>query len=341
MTYHLLLPNINITNDFIHDKYKEYLLNWRESVMNAADDGILSSAECLQAVLIELSMNGRITHDWLTIMNELLVENHNFIAYSRGYGKLLYGFDKQFFQSTIHSIHTRWWIENLMEPQHIDYDKFAQLILSKKQKNELIYDFDVSETTLRHRMKSELTLSAAMSSELLLKAGKLTDSLKNKLSASISDLTKIPLDGYILNEQFRLTALKFLSHEEQLPLGISEYIDACENNLEFGWNDFPIDSKVDAYMGTAKRTSRDSAIHSPLVACHVSALSDVVDKNDRKKHRNTRLANYADYLSQKPLNIPAYHMRDILIPFGVGITPIEAICASWLIKNSSKQVQNV
>lgn len=217
----------------------------------------------------------------------------------------------------------------------IDEAFFANLISAKKQTDGLIYDADVSETILRHRMKAELSMSAAMGVEILAKAGRLTDALREELSTNLCDPRKVPPMGYMTSEQFRLAALKILAREEQFPSGISDQIDACAVGLDYGWSDYSVASKVDAYMGTAKRTSRDKAIHSPLVACHVAVLMDQVDAPAKQRANSDRLAAYASSLAGNPLGIPAFQMRDVPIPFGTDITPIEAICASWLIANVS------
>ena len=135
------------------------------------------------------------------------------------------------------------------------------------------------------------------------------------------------------SEQFRLAALCTLGHEEQFPTGIGEHIEACEVGLEHGWGDFSMASKVDSYMGTGKRTSRDKPIHSPLVACHVAVLSAKVDDPAKRAAIMNRLTIYARSLAENPLDIPAFQMRDVPIPFGTDLTPIEAVCASRLIAN--------
>jgi hypothetical protein len=90
-------------------------------------------------------------------------------------------------------------------------------------------------------------------------------------------------------------------------------------------------AKVDAYMGTAKRTQRDRPIHSPLIACHVSFLLEKVQDAEKKNSLSQRLDTYACHLKNNPLDIPAFQMRDVPIPFGADKTPIEVICASFLI----------
>ena len=333
MITHLLFPGVTIKTGFSHTAFDRYLCEWREQAITDAEDGVISSSICLQGVLIDLILNGELQHDWLSIMFDLLSDAGRPITYSKNYGKQLYMFDEQYLQSTIHAVHTRWWVEKLSRPETLDHERFAKMILAKKCSDGLIYDADVSKTIMRHRMKSELTMSAAMGIEILLHANYLTNVLRDELSTSLCDPRKIPPLGYMTAEQYRLAALRILSHEEQFPMGIGEHIDACAAGLAYGWNDFPIASKTDAYMGTAKRTGYDKPIHSPLVTCHVAALSYKVEDITKRAAILERLNVYALKLAGNPLDIPSFQMRDIPIPFGADITPIEAICASWLIAN--------
>jgi len=86
-------------------------------------------------------------------------------------------------------------------------------------------------------------------------------------------------------------------------------------------------------MGTDKRTSRDKPVHSPLVACHVAVLSSKVDDPAKRAAITSRLTNYSKSLDENPMDIPAFQMRDVPIPFGADLTPIEAVCASHLLAN--------
>lgn len=334
MTVHPLLPGVVLGSGFSHPAYERYLRSWREQAITDADAGQAAASICHQATLIDLVLDGRPTHDWLSVMEDLLTdEDGRPLAYSAGFGDRLYKFGGQFLQSTVHSIHTRWWIEKLSKPEAVDHGKFADRILAKKGPDGLIIDTDVSPTILRHRMKAELSMSAAMGVEILSEAGRLTAVLRSELATSLCDPRKVPPLGYMSSEQFRLAALRTLGYEEQFPIGIGEHIRACEVGLDLGWGDFSIASKTDAYMGTAKRTSRDKQIHSPLVACHVASLSVKVSDPDHRAEIMNRLSIYSSSLAANPLNIPAFQMRDVLIPFGADLTPIEAVCASQLIAN--------
>jgi hypothetical protein len=333
MITHLLLPGVNIETGFSHPVFERYLRQRREDMITDADDGVVSASICLQGIFIELILDGELQHDWLSIMSDLLTDAQRPVAYSKNYGKQLHKFGEQYLQSTVHAIHTRWWVEKLAMPKMPDHEKFAKMILAKKCTDGLIYDADVSNTVMRHRMKSELSMSAAMGAEILFHANYLTDVLRDEMAADLCDPRKVPPLDYIISEQYRLAALRILSHEEQFPKGIEKRIDACAEGLAYGWNDFSMASKKDAYMGTAKRTAHDKPIHSPLVACHVAALSDKVEDIAKRTAILERLNVYALKLAENPLDIPSFQMRDIPIPFGTGITPIEAICASWLIAN--------
>jgi hypothetical protein len=339
MASHPILPGLFLGAGFSHPDYERYLCAWREQAIVDADDGRTAASVCHQATLIDLVLDGRITYDWLSVMDDLLTDEVGRpIAYSKGFGDRLYKFEAQYLQSTVHSIHTRWWIEMLTKPDAVDQRKFADRILAKKGPDGLIIDMDVSPTILRHRMRAELCMSAVMGVEILSEAGCLTDDLRFELATSLCDPRKVPPLGYMVSEQFRLSALRILGHEEQFPIGIGEHIEACEVGLDRGWGDFSMASKVDAYMGTAKRTSRDKPIHSPIVACHVAVLSDKVNDQSKLAAIMDRLTMYSSSLAENPLDIPAFQMRDVPIPFGADLTPIEAVCASHLIANLQRGV---
>lgn len=331
MTQHIFLPNISLEQGFINPAYIQYLKEWRENAIKNADKGDVAASICHQGALIDLVLYGKLRHDWLGIMNEFLMENEVPLAYSKAFGDRLFGFRNQSHQSTIHAIHTKWWIEGIQNAEKVDHDHFASIILGKRQTDGLIYDRDVSETILRHRMKIELTMSMAMSAEILSAAEKLSDVLSIELATDISDPKKCPSIGYMSMEYFRLKALHILGYENFFPVDIDKHIEACTQDLQVGWCDFAIDSKIDAYMGTAKRTQRDKPIHSPLISCFVSSLFGKVSDNSKKAQFIQRLNAYSCHLKSNPLDIPAFQMRDIPIHFGVDITPIETICASFLI----------
>lgn len=339
MATHPTLPGMVLEAGFSHPGYDIYLREWREQAITDAADGRIAASVCHQATLIDLVLNGKPTHDWVSVMEDLLTNANGCpLAYSVGYGERLHRFGGQFLQSTVHSIHTRWWVETLSNPNAVDHKKFAGLIIAKKNTDGLIYDRDVSPTTLRHRMKAELSLSAVMGAEILSKAECLTNTLRFELATNLCDPCKVPPMGYMTSEQFRLAALRILGYEEQFPIGIGKHIKACEVGLEHGWGDFSIGSKVDAHMGTANRTTRDKPIHSPLVACHVAVLAAKVDDPDERAAIIDRMTIYAGLLATNPQDIPAFQMRDIPIPFGADMTPIEAICASRLIANLRMEV---
>lgn len=331
MTDHLLLPGVRLDPSTFSTPYGEYLKSWREKAISDAAAGDVAASQCLQAAFIDLVLWGRVKHDWLGIMDEHLIFEGNPLAYSEAYGTRLHGFANQYRQSTIHAIHTRWWIECLHESE-VDHARFADLISKKEQTDGLFYDLDVSATTLRHRMKSELTMSAAMSAQILRAAGKIVDDSALPYATSLTDQKKCPSLGYMGMEYFRLEALRLFGHETLFPVGIGDHIVSCADNLGYGWCDFAVHSKVDAYMGTAKRTGRDKPIHSPLTARHVAALTSKVESVELAGRIRDRYRDYANHLASNPMDVPAFQMRDVPIPFGADRTPIEIICASSIIR---------
>lgn len=332
MINHLLLASVDLNTEVLHKEYVPYLKQWREKLIDDIDMERVSSSLCLQGAFVDLVLDGRLTFDWLSVMKDFLSKDGVPLAYSENYGKQLYKFEAQYFQSPIHAIHARWWIEKLTYPNDMDEDFFSNLILKKQQSDGLFYDKDISETIFRHRMKSELLMSAMMSAEILIHAGKLDEKAKRELATNLTEAKLIPIHEYISTEQYRLQTLKFLDFEEWFPVNVEKLIIECSDGLEYGWNDFVMSSKVDAYMGTKKRIMRDNAIHSPLIATYVDALCTQISSLDDLEWVQVRLNTYVHQLALNPLKIPAFQMRDITIPFGADITPIEAISASGLIK---------
>jgi hypothetical protein len=330
MNSHIITAGVELKAGFIDPRHSSYLREWRENAIQSADEGDVSASTCLQAVMIECVLYGSPTHDWIGIMDEFLLNEGFPIAYSKAFGSKLYNFENQFLQSSIHAIHTRWWIEALYNT-NIDHERYARLVLSKKQTDGLFYDKDISETVLRHRMKSELTLSMAMAIEILEASQLITRQLAIELATDLCCPLKCPPLGYMSMEYFRIRALEMLGYPAMFPAGIAEHITACSEDLNYGWCDFSMASKVDAYMGTKKRTQRDRPIHSPLICCCVRKLIQLVTDNAKRTSLIKRLDDYKIRLRNNPFDIPAFQMRDIPIAFGLDYTPIEIICASELI----------
>jgi len=336
MPSHIFIPGLSLLSVKLVPSHLLYLNEWHEEAVQKADNGDVSTSICLQGAFIELALSGHLTHDWMGILDEYLTDDESApIAYSEKYGQRLYGFRDQAKQSTILSIHTRWWIENIQKgTPSVEHDKYAALLMPRKLMNGLIYDHDVSETIIRHRMKTELTMSLAYSLEIIGAADRLNDELKTQVIASLVDSKKCPPTGYMSTEYFRLQALRILDAVDHFPIGIEESIDACATDLEVGYCDFSMADKRDAYMGTVKRTARDKPIHSPLTACHVRALTEVISEDLTRDRINKRLDEYSRHMEKQPMDIPAFQMRDVPIPFGTDRTPIEVLCAAYHIRRN-------
>jgi hypothetical protein len=327
---HVFTPGIAVAKRTLPPFHERYLREWRETALSNADSGDTSAGICFQAALIEILAAGSVQHDWLGVMDEYLSRDGTApLAYSRAFAKRLYGFEDQYLQSSVAAIYTRWWIECCSKgSSKVDHAKFASLVSDKiDEASGLILDTDISPTVLRHRMKTEITMSAAMGVEILAVAGPIPEPLKADLVAAIVDPRKCPPTPYISAEYFRAAALSILGVPHLLPGDIAKTILDCQTDLDVGYSDFPMSSKYDAYMGTAKRTSRDKPIHSPLTAIQVRALLPHIQDGEKRNTVQTRLRDYRAHLQANPNDIPAFQMRDVQVPFGSGLTPIEAICA--------------
>jgi len=199
----------------------------------------------------------------------------------------------------------------------------AQLIKTLIQPDGWIYNPRVSITQLRTRMRSELFMSMAMGIEVLSDAQMLTQN-RDQLLGTLSDAHRTE---YLSAEYFRSIALQIIDGLAQVPIGLYCVIQDCKAGQ--GYSDFAVKNKVDDYMGTTKRTNRDVALHSPISSVHAYHLSQYTTVEERNLIIE-QLSLFAAHLKKEPFDIPAFKIRDLAIPFGTDISPLEIICAAWI-----------
>ena len=185
---------------------------------------------------------------------------------------------------------------------------------------------NVSVTRQRNRMKSEYMMSMAMGCEILASAGRLSE-YTQPFQATLSSF---PVTDFLSAEYFRLKALSLLQSPELAPVGLNDLLSTCKTTP--GFSEFAIESKVDDYMGTAKRTGRDKPVSSPLVGLYARAIAEFCP-NDLKENVIIWLKAYSGHLKGEPFDIQAFRIRDEDIPFGTDLSPLEIIAASFLIEN--------
>ena len=323
MIEHILFPSVNLSEVEITPAHKRWLQDWLETVLKNVSEGITASSICLQGVISEIALYKKVQTDWTGILDFYLRgASGEYLAYSEEFGKLLNGFN-QWKQSPVHAIHAHWWIRGI--ENKIRSENFGAVIESFIQANGWIYNPSVSQTKLRTRMKSEIFMSQLMGIEILKTENMLKEEYRLTFEAA---LNAVPMTGYASAEYFRARTLQLLGRLELVPSSVSDICSTCEAGI--GYCDFSLESKVDDYMGTAKRTARDKVIPSPLISLYVAyiaAFSNEIIATDVKD----RLNRFGKYLFDNPLDIPAFRMRDIDVPFGNGITPLEVIAASVII----------
>lgn len=321
MTSHLLVPCINLEEIKLIDEYEEWLIDWINQVDINIDNSEVSSSMCILGLLIELIINKKPCRDWDQIFNDLLTDSDGKpLSYSENYGKKLYKFD-QWKQSTVHAIYNNWWTNRFFN--EIDHSTYSDQIISCIQDNGWIYNPEVSPTRIRNRMKSELIMSLAMSLEILISDDKLSP-YKELLQANcISE----PITGYISAEYFRIKSLSYMESTHLKPSNLELLFEACQAGE--GYCDFSMESKTDDYMGSAKRSSRDKPVHSAISTLQAYFISLYVDE-ETKIIVTDRISNFVEHLNKNPFDIPSFQIRDICIPFGDDITPLELISAGAL-----------
>lgn len=323
MADHIFLSSVPLEGLPIRPEYREWLLDWLSQAEKNIEDGEVASSMCLQGVIVETVLFGETRLDWIAILDDFLTDESGFpLAYSERYGKRLCEFN-QWRQTPVHAVHARYWIETTLGKANPGIDLYARLITSFIQPSGWIYNPKVSETNLRTRMKSEYFMSLAMGLEILAEGGELNQYQK-RFEAT---LASTPVTGFLSAEYFRIRALEMMSASHFVPTGIAEVLSSCEADI--GYCDFAIKNKVDDYMGTAKRTSRDKVTHSPLSALHAQHISLHCDKLTQSRVEVV-LKSLKDHMEENPFDIQAFKIRDLPIPFGIDITPLELIAAAAL-----------
>lgn len=328
MIDYIIIPDVDVSTLKLVPQHEDWLQDWLLDIETEISNDSVSSAWCLQGILAEIALFGCVQTDWEGIIRELLKDERGRpLAYSEEYGKKLHNFSRQWKQTPIHAIYTHWWIDRYNGSDANNINAYRALIKRFIQRSGWIYNPDVSPTNPRTRMKSELMLSLSMGIEILSVQG-LTQPQKSRFESILSSTN---LTGYLSAECFRMRTLQMLSATNLAPYGLEEIIDPCE--AEEGYCDFSVESKVDDYMGTAKRTSRDKPIHSAISALHARQIAKYCDLETQQAVQS-RLSNFAGYLSAYPLDIPAFRMRDIDVPFGTDLSPFELFAASHIISTN-------
>jgi hypothetical protein len=326
MIEHLFLPYIDLSTLQLTPAHRAWLQDWLQAIECDLEDGNIASSLCLQGMMAEIVLYGELRYDWPALFEEYLTdEAGNPLAYSENYGKRLYHFGAQWKQTPVHAVHTRFWVDRIYDPATTIQHLYVQLIESWIQPSGWIYNRDVSYTRLRTRMKSEYTMSFAMGLEMLAAA----DALAPHIPRFTATASNEPSTPYLSAEYFKLCALEQLDKAHLVPNTIAEVLKICEAGK--GYCDFAVSSKVDDYMGSAKRIERDEAVHSPLAALHAGYLARVCDVATRQIVRE-RLRGFRQHLQGRPLDIPAFRIRDVAFPFGTDISPLEVFAAAAIVQ---------
>lgn len=321
MSSHLFLPQTDLSSLDLASPYADYLRDWLENHEEQIVTGDISSSLCLQAAMSELLLYDRLERDWAKVFDDWLTDDHGIpIAYSKKFAENLFQFDGQWLQRTVHASHARWWIGQLTDNSN---PKLFGHVDSLVQDNGWIYNPAVSATQMSTRMNTEYMMSLAMGLEIL-SDGFLDDYDRTRTKASSHAPT-----NHLSAEYFRAYGLKILGSENLVPSPhLSEL--ACNCEVGHGYCDFSVEHKRDEYMGTKKRTERDSAVHSPLATLHALYLSDFVDSD--AGHLQDRAEKMGNHLVKEPHDIPPFQIRDLIQAFGSGWSPLAVIAASSLIE---------
>lgn len=317
---HILLPNLELDEKFqLPQEYEVFLKEYLENLYSGIDSGTIAMSEAVNGIITELLLYKELKVDWYEIVSDLLEYNKIPIAYSENFGKRLLRFDSQWLQTDVHCIYNHRFIMKLLNKSILDYEN---LILQLVQPNGYIYNPKVSITDPQTRMKSELLMSLAMGFEIL----------ENEKIPEISKkiISNFEHTNYIAAEYFKMCALKIINKDinDQTILANDNLLQKC--NTGNGYADFDVKDKIDDYMGTTKRISRDKMVGSPLITNYALEISKKLTSKSQEVFNNS-LIEYSNHLRVNPLDILAFKMRDLEADFGESITPFEVFSAFLII----------
>lgn len=220
MLKHPVLPNVDLSALRLLDVHAEWLQAWLREIDTEVENGVVSSALCLQGLLSEVALYRQPRRHWAEVAEEYLTAANGFpIAYSEKYGLKLHKFERLWEQVTVHAVYSRWWVESYYQTSaSID---FGRLIETFIQPDGWIYNPSVSPTRFRYRMKSEYFMSLALGVEILKAAGFSAD----HQAQFESTISAHPLTGYLSAEYFRLAALDQLNARRLAPAGLAAMLE--------------------------------------------------------------------------------------------------------------------
>ncbi|NNE18220.1 MAG: hypothetical protein HKN10_07065 [Myxococcales bacterium] len=316
------LAGVHLRKIELLDAHRSWLADWLEKEGARAGDGLCSASTCVVGAIVDQLLHGAQKWDWVGIANEYLEgRSGEPLAYSEAYGRQLHGFDKQWHQSPVYAIYYRWWIEKT-NGRKAELGALAARIRNLIQRDGWVYNPEVSPTGPRTRMKSERVMSLAMSIEIL----RDSEELEAHANSFTSLIASLPLTPYLSSECFRLAALAGLEATSQIPAGLENVLQ--RNETGDGYCDFSQSSKVDDYMGSAKRTGHDTEVHSAIAAVHARYIAEHCTPEVQTR-ATQRIESFGEHIAEHPMDIPAFHIRDLVdIPFGEGVTPLELIAGS-------------
>lgn len=324
MTNYIFYDGVDLENLSVSAAHEKWLHEYLERLQISIEKGEIAVSECLQGALIEAILGKQLKTDWPGVFKELLLTKDGLpMAYSSAYGQKLYKFEAQFEQVTVHSIHTYWFINKLASPDFTD-DTLTKAMSDFWQPSGWFYNPQVSVTTERYRMRLELCMSLAMAVEILLDAED-NSAFKEKIEAH---MYAEPTTNYLSAEYFRLITLEKIqkpAYMNTVSDKLRKLLLACQ--LDKGFSDFDVHSKVDDYMGTAKRVGRDVALLSAISTLHAHYIANKTGNNDVVADP---IKAFVEMQEASPLSFGAFKMRDLDPDFGPSITTHEIIAASIL-----------
>lgn len=315
MIQHVMLPFLDLSKQtHVNGDIAVYLQSEVTRIKQSIGNKISSASMFINLEIASAILN-QIDESHLSALKEQLIVGGECRAYTEEYANLLYRTENQWLQMDVYTEYSHWFIAKL---HGIDNGKEkSKLMMKYSNDSGLFYNQENSETILQYRMKSEYLCQTLMALEVILPNKALIDQLKETMQNS-------KMNPYISAEYFKIRICEEggFNLDYHTKENIQMLISRCKADV--GLCDFDSQNKSDDFMGSKKRTARDQTIFSPISTLQGVYLCNKFGLDDLA---SLLIEEVYQFFQTHSINLTAFKMRDIEVPFGpaVSVTEVAAL----------------
>lgn len=325
MIQHVMLPYLDLRKQVpVGEDISQYLRSEITAIRNSIANSI-SSVSMFVNLEIASAVLAKPSHEHLAMLERQLVVGGECRAYSEEYAKQLHRTENQWLQIDVYTEYSHWLISILNDKDNTNHK--SKLVMKYANTSGLFFNPENSPTELKYRMKSEYLCQTLMALEVSPIDEELADKLKDTMKNG-------KITPYISAEYFKFRICEKLNFEVDYhsKKNIQMLISRCKADV--GLCDFDSQNKTDDFMGSQKRTVRDQTIFSPISTLQGVYLCEKVGLHSLAE----ALVNEAyQYYQTNSIDLTAFKMRDIEIPFGPGASVTEVAALHTLVTLSENR----